>query len=47
MKIFASVHAPAEEHGDEHNLPRAEVGHVYSSKEMPQILILQKLVILL
>src|SRR5271167_1720934 len=45
MNIFAGIHSSAEEHGNEHNLPGPDVPHVYSFKEMAQIIILQNFAI--
>jgi hypothetical protein len=45
INIFPGIHSSAEEHGNEHNLPGPEVGHVYLFKEMAQIIILQNFVI--
>jgi hypothetical protein len=45
MKIFPGIHTPAQYHGDEHNLPRAQVRHVYSFKIMAQFLILRNFLV--
>ena len=45
MNIFPCIHSSAEEHGNEHSLPRPEVRHVSSLKEMAQVVIMQDLVI--
>lgn len=45
MHIFPRIHPSAEEHGNEHGLPRPEVRHVNSLKEMSQVVIMQDLVI--
>ena len=41
MNIFASVHASAQEHGNEHDLPGAEVRHVSFFKEVTEAIILE------
>jgi hypothetical protein len=45
MNIFAGMDPSAEQHGNEHDLPRPEVRHVDSFEEMPQTLVLQKFAI--
>jgi hypothetical protein len=45
MNTFPCIHPSAEEHGNEHSLPRPEVGHVNPFKEMLQIFILQDFVV--
>ena len=45
MNIFAGMDPSAEQHGNEHYLPRPQVHHVDSFKEMTQILIFQKFAI--
>jgi hypothetical protein len=42
---FPCIHAAAEEHGNQHNLPGPEVRHVSSFKEMAQAIILQDFVV--
>jgi hypothetical protein len=43
VNIFAGVHSSAEQHGNEHQLPGAEVRHVSLSKEVAEVTILQNL----
>ena len=43
--IFAGMDPSAEQHGNEHNLPRPQVRQVDSFEEMPQILVLHKFAI--
>jgi hypothetical protein len=45
MNLFACVHSTAEEHGNEHNLPGAEVRHVSLLKEVAKAIILQNLLV--
>lgn len=45
VHIFPRIHSSAEEHGNEHSLPRPEVRHVNALKEMTQVVIMQDLVI--
>jgi hypothetical protein len=45
MKILPGIHTPAQDHGNEHDLPRPQVRHVYPLKKMMQFLILRNLFI--
>jgi hypothetical protein len=45
MKIFPGIHTPAQDHGNEHDLPRPQVRHVYSFKKMAQFLILRNFLV--
>jgi hypothetical protein len=45
MKIFPGIHTPAQYHGNEHDLPRPQVRHVYSFEKLPQFLILRNFLI--
>jgi hypothetical protein len=45
MKIFPRIHPPAQDHGNEHDLPRPQVRHVHSFKKMAQFLILRNFLV--
>src|SRR3954466_10405420 len=45
MKIFPGIHTPAQYHGNEHDLPRPQVRHVYSFEKLAQFLILRNFLI--
>ena len=45
MDVFAGVHSSAEEHGNDHSLPGAKVGHISFDEELAEVIILQNLVV--
>jgi hypothetical protein len=45
MKILPGIHTPAQYHGNEHDLPRPQVRHVYSFKKLAQFLILRNFLV--